>query len=87
MSGLSFPLYYIIYYFFSKFDNYSVMTYEQVTNSRMALLSGFLYMSISAFLLYLSSNKIARKYNVSSFLLLGLFLSSTFFVQLNAETI
>jgi hypothetical protein len=77
-----FPLSFMILDIFGKLDDYSEMTYQQVTNSRMAIMSGFIYMGFSVFLLYMSLNKIARKHHISPFILISLFLSSTFFLAI-----
>jgi len=77
--SIYFPLSYMILNFFSKLDDYGEMTYGQVTNSKMAILSGFFLIGFSVSLLYISLIKIARKYHVSPFVLVSIFLSSVFF--------
>jgi hypothetical protein len=83
-----FPLPLMIFNFFSKLDNYGEMTtYQQVANSKMAIMSGFFFIGFSIFLLYMSLNKIARKYHISPFVLISLFLSFTFFFAIERGNI
>jgi hypothetical protein len=79
VASVYFPLPYMILNIFGKLDYYNQMTYGQVMNSHMAIMSGFIFMGVSVFLLYMSLNKIARKYHIFPFVLMSLFLSSTFF--------
>jgi hypothetical protein len=78
LTGCYLPLTYMILNIFSKLDNYGEMTYSQVMNSKMAIMSGFFFIGFSIFLLFMSLNKIARKYNVSSIISISLILSYPF---------
>jgi hypothetical protein len=73
-----FPLTYMILNIFGQLDYYFEMTYQQVKNSKMAIMSGFFFIGFSVFLLYMSLDKMARKCRVSPFLLISLFLSYPF---------
>jgi hypothetical protein len=79
MQSIYFPLSYIILNFFSKLDDYADMTYGQVTNSRMALMSAFLFTGFSVFFLFMSLNRIQKKFHIPSYISIGLILSYPFF--------
>jgi hypothetical protein len=78
ISSLYFPLSSLILYPFSKLDNFSSMTLDQMLTSKIGLMAVFLYLFFSISLLFFSLNQLAKKYKVSSYVLTGLFLSYIF---------
>ena len=76
------PLTYLILYPFSQLDNYNVMTLQETWNSKMGVMSLFLFIGFSVFMLIFSLKKIVNKYNLSPILLLGLVLSYIFFFSI-----
>jgi len=57
-----FPLTYMILYPFSQLDNFNAMTREEPWNSKMGLISAFIFIGFIVFLLFLSLNNICKKY-------------------------
>jgi len=74
MGGL--PIGALILYPFSKLDNFSMMTLQETWNSKMGLMSAFLFIGFSVFLLFSALNKIIKKYSISPAVLISLVLSS-----------
>jgi len=82
-----FPLTYMILYPFSQLDSFSTMSLQETWNSKIGLMSVFLFIGFSIFLLFLSLNKIIKKYSISSTLLIGLVLSYIFFFTIERGNI
>jgi len=56
------PLSFAIFYMFSKLDNFNIMTREETWNSKIGLISAFIFIGFMVFLLFLSLNNICKKY-------------------------
>jgi hypothetical protein len=82
-----FPLTYLILYPFSQLDNFNTMTLQEEWNSRIGLMSVFLYTGFNVFLLLTALNQIAKKYLVSPLILISLVLSYIFFVSIERGNI
>jgi len=82
-----FPLTYLILYPFSQLDNFGTMSLPEAWNSRIGLMSVFLFTVFSVFLLLTALNQIAKKYLVSPLLLISLVLSYIFFVSVERGNI
>jgi hypothetical protein len=82
-----FPLTYLILYPFSKLDNFSTMTLEETWNSKIGLISVFLFTGFSVFLLFVALNRIIKKYSVSSIFLLSFIFSYIFFFSIERANI
>jgi hypothetical protein len=76
-----FPLSGLILYPFSQLDNFGTMSLRETWNSKMGLMSVFLFMGFSTFFLFTSLNKIARKFSISPVILISLVLSYIFFIS------
>jgi hypothetical protein len=72
------PLTYLILYPFSQLDNFAVMSLQEARNSTMGLMSCFLFICLSVFLLIAALRQLTKKYSVSFMVLIGLALSSSF---------
>jgi hypothetical protein len=72
------PLAYLILYPFSRLDNFNTMTLQQAWTSKMAIMAVFGFVSVSSFFLFFSLNQIRKRYGVSSFIFIGLYLSYIF---------
>jgi len=77
-----FPLTYLILYPFSQLDDFATMSLQEAWNSRIGLVSVFLFTCFSVFLLLTALNQIAKKYLVSPLLLISLVLSYIFFCSI-----
>jgi len=76
------PLVYLILYPFSQLDNFNTMTLQETWNSKIGLMSAFLFTGFSVSLLLMALNKIIKKYSISSTLLISFILSYIFFVTI-----
>jgi hypothetical protein len=77
--GSYFPFSYLILYPFSLLDNFNDMNLEQMWGSKIGLISVFLFAFFSNILLFLSLERLRRKYSLPIYALIGLFLSNIFF--------
>ena len=79
-----FPLSYLILYPFSQLDNFNAMSLQETWNSKIGLMSVFLFTMFSVFLLFFSLNQLRKKYDVttSPAVFIGLVLSYTFFITI-----
>jgi len=73
-----FPLSYVILYPFSQLDNFGAMTVEEAWNSKMGLISVFLFTGFSVYLLFMSLGLIRKKSHAPFCVLVSLVLSFTF---------
>jgi hypothetical protein len=80
--GSYFPLPYMILYPFSKLDNFSSMTLEEMWVSKLGLVAVFLFTLFSIIVFFLSLNCLRKKYRLPSYILTGLFLSGVFFYSM-----
>jgi hypothetical protein len=85
--GSYLPLSYLILYPFSQLDNFGMMTLQDAWNSKLALMSAFLYNSFLVYLLIMSLNMICKKFHVSSSILISLVLSYIFFYSVERANI
>jgi hypothetical protein len=72
------PLVYLILYPFSRLDEFNTMTLQQAQSSKMGVMAVLLFTMASIFLFFLSLDKIRRKYNIPSYVFVGLCLSYVF---------
>ena len=77
-----FPLTYVILYPFSQLDNFNIMTLQEARNSRMGIMSLFLFTGFSVSLFLIALHKIIKKYFLSPLLLVSLVLSYIFFFSI-----
>jgi hypothetical protein len=77
-----FPLSYLILYPFSQLDNFNSMSLHEAWNSKIGLMSVFLFTMFSVFLLFFLLNQLRKKYDVSPAIFVGLVLSYTFFITI-----
>ena len=82
-----FPLTYLILYPFSQLDDFATMSLQEAWNSKIGLMSVFLYSFFNVSLLLIALKRIAKKYLVSSLLLIGLVLSYIFFISIERGNI
>jgi hypothetical protein len=80
--GSYFPLAYLILYPFSKLDNFSAMTLEQMWMSKMGLMAVFLFTLFSMAVFFLSLNQLRKKYKLPLYVLIGLLLSGVWFFSM-----
>jgi hypothetical protein len=82
-----FPLTYLILYPFSQLDDFAAMSLQEAWNSRIGLISVFLYSVFNVSLLLIALKQIAKKYLVSPLLLMSLVLSYIFFISVERGNI
>jgi hypothetical protein len=73
------PFAYLILYPFSKLDSYSTMTLQEIWNSKICLMSVFIFTFFSIGLFLVALNQIIKKYSLYPVLLISLILSYIFF--------
>jgi hypothetical protein len=82
------PLSYMLVYPFSQLDNFATMSsISEAWSSKMGLISCFIFIGLSIFLLSAALNQIVKKYSVPSIILISLALSYVFIFSVERANI